>query len=152
MLVRAATRSDLPDLVAWGKLMHEESDYRTMPFDKEQIEKLAEMVFTCPSQFCAFMIEGEGFFVGQISESFFSKQKIAYDILLFVLPEKRGGSAAVKLIKAYEEWAQDNEAAYAQLGVTTGIDEHRTLCFYKRMGYNQFGTLVKKELPHVRRT
>lgn len=85
-----------------------------------------------------------GFFAGLVSEQFLSHALCATDIGVFVVPEHRGGSAFVRLVRAFEEWAIRGGASEIQLGVSTQVATESTVRMYERLGYTMasFG-LVK---------
>lgn len=150
MIVFQFAQKDVAELEALGSVMHQESGYRDQEFDSRAIADLAARVLAFPEFMCAFLVRDElnqvaGFFVGHVAVNYFNRRKSAYDLLLFVPPDRRGGYAAVKLIRAYENWSRKRGASEIYLGVTTGVEEERTVNFYERLGYQKTGTLLKKK-------
>lgn len=143
------TKGDLGPLVTLAIEMHEESAYRDLPFNYYKLSELLKLVVDNPKTYCGFKcVRGEemiGFFGGFIAPYFFADEKIAYDLALFVTKEHRGSTAAVRLIQAYERWARDAGASQIQLGVTTGVQEERTVKLFERLGYNHCGRVLKKD-------
>lgn len=76
-----------------------------------------------------------GFIAGVVVEQFLSLDLFACDIGVFVLPEFRGGSCFVRLVKTFENWAKEKGAQEIQLGVSTGVHPEQTVRMYERLGY-----------------
>lgn len=77
-----------------------------------------------------------------------SKAKLAYDTILYVVPEKRKSAVGVRLMKAWEEWAKEQGAVEVQISIASGIHEEETCRFYERMGYSYIGQQFRKELSN----
>ena len=76
-----------------------------------------------------------GFIAGVVVEQFLSHDTFACDIGVFVLPEFRGGSYFLRLVKTFENWAKEKGAQEIQLGVSTGVHPEQTVRMYERLGY-----------------
>lgn len=87
-----------------------------------------------------------GFFIGEVAPYGFHDSVFAYDRLLFVTPDRRGGVAARMLIDAFERWAKDKGAERILLGITTGTRTDATEKFYNKLGYDTVGVLTMKEM------
>lgn len=75
-----------------------------------------------------------------------SKSKLAFDTILYVVPEKRKTSVGFKLMRAWEDWANSQGAAEVQISIASGIHEEETESFYKKMGYSYVGCQFRKQL------
>ncbi|MGH9900492.1 MAG: GNAT family N-acetyltransferase [Pyrinomonadaceae bacterium] len=150
MHVRPATHRDVDELLAMGARMHAEGAYSFLPFDREKVRLLMISYIDNPETQCGLVAEeGDalvGMFAGYLTDYFFCDEKIACDMILFVERERRGGTAAVKLIRAFREWARERGASEICLGVSTKIDTERTGKFYERMGLTNVGALYKQRL------
>lgn len=87
-----------------------------------------------------------GFIAGTLTEYFFSTRKKACDLGFYVLPEHRGGKAAIRLIMVFEGWAKNMGAQDIYIGQTTAVDIERTLRFYAHLGYKPVGVNTVKHL------
>ena len=87
-----------------------------------------------------------GYTCAIVHECVFNDRIRVTDIGVFVLPEYRTTSAAVKLVKHLEEWARKQGASELWLGQTTGDDPERVVKFYNRLGYQTQGFNCLKEL------
>ena len=83
------------------------------------------------------MIECVGFGAFVVNPSFFGHDLTASDLMLYVVPEKRGSTIAHRIIKKYEEWAISQNVTEISLGISTGISVERTSKFYEALGYRQ---------------
>lgn len=146
--IRFAKQEDIPRMLFLGKLMHEESNYAEVPFEDGMCTSFFEIILNDPS-YCVFLAERKdeviGGFIGCVSPFFFSTLRKTNDIALFVDPENRGAMAAVLLVKAYEQWAwQQDDVVQVNIGVTTGFEKAGE--FYEKMGYNRVGALYRKDM------
>lgn len=80
-----------------------------------------------------------GCMIASVDRTWWSSQKMAEDILLFVKEEHRGSLAAVKLIQAYKDWALAKEADVIRLSSMSGIKPERTAKLYQRLGFDLVG-------------
>lgn len=88
----------------------------------------------------------EGFMVAMLDQVYpCLKQMVATD-LLFILTEKADSRDARAMLKAIEEWAQDNpKVIELRLGVMDAItDWQRTAKLYRRLGFEQCGGIFNK--------
>lgn len=135
--IRKAEPKDFYKLLLMAELMHRESPrYSKMPF---VLAKATASIRNLMNTGGAFVAEMNGDVIGMLGgvviEHFFSSAKFSIDFVLYVLPKYRGSSAAVRLVKAYEEWAFAQGAEEVGLGASTGIATEQTVCIYERMGY-----------------
>jgi len=63
-----------------------------------------------------------------------------------VLPEHRGCSAELKLIRKLEGWANDTGVNDICIGQTTKVNMDKTKQFYERLGYQVVGFNTVKHL------
>lgn len=87
-----------------------------------------------------------GFISGIVSQYFFSERIKAADLGFFVVPAHRGTSAAIRLISAFEKWADEMGVSEIYLGQTTAVDIEKTIKFYTRLGYRCVGFNTVKHL------
>jgi GNAT superfamily N-acetyltransferase len=108
-----------------------------------------QAALSSPNVFCALVQDDDGYYggiIGLVAEQFFGDDLIACDLGLFILPEKRGTSAAPRLIQAFEQWAKERGAKEVHMGQTTGVEMDRTRRLYEAMGYEVVGFSAKKEI------
>ena len=152
-MIRLFNEEDFPELLRLGKMMHEESNFRTLDFIDSKLIEIGKRCINTPNDYLGILNENNGeingMFIGYITPFFFSDQKIATDFVLFINPEHRGGTLAIRFILEYEKWAKENNAKQIKLGIYTGVNEYRTSELYKHLGYKHSGVTFKKEIHYV---
>lgn len=74
-----------------------------------------------------------------------SKSKLAFDTILYVVPEKRKTSVGYKLMKAWESWSESKGAVEVQISIASGIHEEESCKFYEKLGYSYVGCQFRKQ-------
>ena len=100
-------------------------------------EKIREL-FNYPKTATFFSYEGElvtGFISIIIAPFFFSDVERASDLGFYIRPEHRGGSAAVRLLRAAENWAKSMGCKELYMGHSVGGKVDQMKQFYLRNGY-----------------
>jgi GNAT superfamily N-acetyltransferase len=153
--IRKAVEADIPTLVELGRRLHDESPHFVRyEYSSEKVAALARRLIVGesllsppPGGVLVAELEGRivGMIVGLVIEHFFGSSRFATDLTFYVAPEHRGGSTAVRLIRAFEEWARENGAQYFVPGTSTEIQPERTLELYKHLGYRLSGYVMTKE-------
>lgn len=151
MIIRAATLDDVPALVRLSSMMHAESAYSKFEFIPAKMEFNFINWISDPGSWFVCVAESSekqiiGAYCGYITEYMFGSDILAYDMGLFVDPSKRGGMAAIRLIKAFENWAQFKNAKEVCPGTTTMVASDRTSKLYEKLGYKVVGSIFKKEV------
>jgi len=147
-MIRVATLNDIDTIVEIGNVMHLESSYRDLPFDCDKVKCL--MAGLINGHGIVFVAEKGGSiiggFAGGIADFWFNNVSHAFDYGLFILPDHRGGSAAIRLLSAFEHWAKSMGAVWCDVGITTGVHAEKTGKMYEKLGYHQSGLLYRKEV------
>lgn len=86
------------------------------------------------------------FMAGQLSETYLNDEINAYEKGLFVVPEHRGGTIAVRLVRNFEAWARKSGAKNIWMGQSVGQNQQSTLHFFERLGYPCQGFITCKKL------
>lgn len=140
MKLRMATLDDLPAMAVLGREMHDTSSYAAMDYDPDRLKETIEDLMN-KSQFVVVAegTNGEliGGMLGMCTQSWFGRDMVANDVALFVTRNERGGMAAVKLIKAFIQWARLAGAKQIRPGVTTGHERAEEL--FERLGFTRCG-------------
>lgn len=145
-MIRAAIPQDLPGIVLLGKVMHAESPrlgkLRYVP--ARALQTMAGLIDN-PQGLLLVAEEPSGLLIGGLAaicrEHWYSDQRMAYDLALFIHPEKRGGLAAPRLLQAYKDWAKEQGAVITQFGISTGVNLATTSRLLERMGFKPSGFL-----------
>lgn len=140
MKLRMATPDDLPALAVLGREMHETSSYAPMDYDPERLkETISDLMNKSQFVVVAEATNGEviGGMLGVVTQSWFGRDMVANDLALFVAGDARGGMAAIKMMKAFVEWAKLAGAKQIRPGVTTGHVRAEKL--FERLGFARCG-------------
>lgn len=148
MIIRPLRLEDIDTAVAMGEALHRESpSFGNRRFDAGKVRDLARRCLASPD-WCCLMAwvddEPVGLFVGFVGEDWFGPDRYAADLTFWVRPESRGSSAAVRLLFAFEGWAESKGAKEIRVGVSTGIGVERAASFYMKAGYTLRGPLLAK--------
>ena len=153
--VQISSIHDTPRLLAsvikMSTAMHKESPvYKHIPYSQKAIMQLYYQMCMNPKMHVCLIAHKDDHVIGMIGgyivPFFFSEDRVAIDLFLYVDKEHRGGTAAPRLVKAFEQWAKKTGAIRVVLGATTGVDTERTLAMYRKFDYEDIGALVKKDL------
>lgn len=142
---------DLPELLAFGRqfITKESPAFRHLQFDETRLlTSLARAV--CSDQ---FYLRGAfhngvltGALLGMIEQYYFALDLLASELGFYVVPDKRGSSAAFKLVRDFERWAEERGATDIVVSSTSRILKRRTSKFYSKLGYEETGTVHQKSL------
>lgn len=140
MRIREAHKPDADAVIALGRSMHAESPrFRALPFSEPQLRATFDALLESKDAvvYLAEPARGGivGLLAGGVGSHYFSIARYAYDLALYVVPDWRGSSAAIRLVSRFEAFARERGAQEVVLGVSTGVDTARTLKFYERFGY-----------------
>ena len=144
MIIRAITKEDVHSCIALGQDMHNESAYSAISFDSNSLVGVAYNVLNDPNWFGAVAVKEDqviGMMIGFISEYWFSNEKFASDLCVYIVPEYRGSSAALRLMNLYTKWAVSKPIREIRIGETTRVNPEATAKFYKKLGFVEGGTL-----------
>ena len=146
-MIREATVEDLDFMVASGSLMAKEGHYSIYGFNADKTRAVIEHMINAENGFVVVSESDgvlKGWMLASCSEQWFSNDKVAYDLVLYFLPEYRGGSDAFRMVKAYREWAEGQGATEIRIGTTTGVNEDRTARLYEKAGFESFGKIFTR--------
>ena len=148
-MIRVATLDDIETIVSLGERLHVESSYSYLPFNAMKVRYLMAGIIGGDNG-VVFVAEKAGEIIGGIAggvtEFWFCDELHGFDYSFFVHPEHRGGSAAFRLLLAFESWCKNMGAKQMDIGITTGIHVDKTTRFYEKMGFVKSGQLFRKAL------
>lgn len=141
MIFRKATAEDIPEIASVVARMVEGTKF--LPPTHNKLRRVVANWYTE----CVW-IDGRlaAFMAGTACETFLNDEFNAYEKGLFVVPEHRGGTLAVRLVKNFEAWARAQGAKKVWLGQSVGQNQKKTLRFFERLGYESQGFTTCKEL------
>lgn len=146
MIIRKGKETDIHAVIAMGKAMHDESSLSDMTFD---VDKCEQWFFSALENGLVVIAENDGKYLGMLGagtgELDFSKDKIAFDHLVYVIPEYRGTRLAERMIKVYILWAKEMgvKEGRINIGINSGINTERTERFYRKLGFVRSGVNMR---------
>lgn len=144
-MIRDATKADIPQLVELGKVMHAEARrLNKLSYVPGRVFVTLATLLESNSAFLRVSEEdGEivGGLIACVEQHWFSTDMMAYDLALFVRPDKRGGMTAAHLIEEYKRWAKEQGAVITQFGISTGVNLASTSGLLERLGFTPSGFL-----------
>jgi L-amino acid N-acyltransferase YncA len=146
MRLRLATVDDLPAICVLGRIMHEESTFAPMDYDVERVKQtIGDLMHKSQFVVVAEDKNGEviGGMAGMVTQSWFGSDMVANDLSLFIHPNHRGGMLAVRLIKAFVQWARLAGAKQIRPGVISG--NATAVRLYEKLGFAKCGATFVME-------
>ena len=140
-MIRPMVEDDIDEVVELAAVMYRESvNYRRLEFSPERVREMVVMVMQ--NGFAVVAVKDGriiGLMAGSLVQPAFSRDLMACDFLLYILPQHRGGTAAIRLVNAYVRWARQGRAKMITVGITAGIDNDAAIAFYRAMGFRTSG-------------
>lgn len=151
MIIRPAAHGDLDSLVELGAVMHAEGAYAHLPYDPASVRKrVTAFIESFPRDRCFFVAEHRGaifgFLAGVVEPYFFCEERVAYDILFFVHPQRRLGPGAFRLVQVFRAWAAGQSVREICLGISSGVATERVERFHEKLGMKKVGSIFKERL------
>lgn len=145
---------DLPALLDLARAMHEESPrYRDIAFSAEKVGQLILQLHGHPLTGTLLVADLDGEIIGTmwgyLAEYFFSEERMATDVLIYIAPAHRKGRTARRLVEAFETWGVSRGARNIQLGVSSGINNVGCARFFERIAYHTTGFSLSKAASDV---
>ena len=143
MPIRPIEPTDVPGVINLGYQMHQESVYRYFDYDEGKCGRLLYHFMTNPNTCFAYVGESNGeltgVFLGSIGEHYFGTDLIASDTLWYVTPEARGSRVGLQLLRKFEQWGKERNAAEIYVGVSSGLSADKTGSMLQKLGYDVVG-------------
>ena len=149
---RIQNMEDVERMIALGRKMHAESPvFCRMEYEEERLRAYGRMALENPQDWGVFYVDDNGETIAMVSvfvtpKYFSSKNREANDMFLYARPDRRGGLAAARCMRAVEAWAKENDVSAINMAVSAGIDDDRAVRFYEGMGYRQSAVTMTKEV------
>jgi GNAT superfamily N-acetyltransferase len=146
-VIRDSRKEDIPKLLQLGlKMAQEAPEYVDCGYDEQKVEQL---LISLQESASGIVLVAEdsgqiiGMLLGGVAEYFFSREIYAFDLAVYVTPEKRGSRHFLQLIKHFERWCIELGVPTIKLGISTGNQVGE---IYTRLGYEKTGELFRKNL------
>lgn len=136
-------------LLILGERMRQESRTRYPALEPHKVYASVEKTLAAPDRLLILVAEDDtgvvGFLTAFISEYAFSSERCAVHDVFFVAPERRGSSAASRLLDGFEAWAQVWGCRKTMIAVHTGVRPEIVGRFYEKKGYRHMGGVFDKD-------
>lgn len=132
--------------------MHALSRFRHLPYEQDRVAAaLASAIENRQGRYLVLVaLDRRQALVGCLIATFqrhiFSERLTASVLHFAVLPERRTGGHAVRLLLAFERCAQRRQVAEIAFGINSGTDVSRTGRFAQKMGFSRVGENFVKVL------
>lgn len=147
-MIRPAGREDLPKLVELGAALHAESPrHSRLQFSARKVQAQIGELIASPLGLVIVADDGGdlvGVALAMMAEEWYSEDRIGQEISVYVIPARRGSTAAARLIAAMDAWASTMGAKRLQAGATTGVRDDRTVELYERLGFKRAAIGVER--------
>lgn len=156
MPIRFAIPEDIPALVQLGKRMHSLTRFRRYDYDERRVAAALRLALVeHRARYGCFVAEGAGgelagALLAVLERHIFSEALVASVMHFDVLPEKRMGGHAVRLLAAMEKWAANRGVAEIAFGVNSGVGEEAVNRFARKAGFVPVGNNFVKLLGSPR--
>lgn len=154
MIIRLATFFDVPELLRLADVYVREevapAGHHSTEWDAGMMANNLMSSMNAPSDVVLLAIE-DGQIVGYLWAAShclapWSPIRVASDYLFYVIPERRGSRAAIRLILSYQKWAEGVGCAEVRLSVASGIKQERTGRLYQLLGFSPYAGVYKQAI------
>lgn len=145
-MIRELRAGDASRIIELGRIVHQETWYKIYEYDETKVLRfISDLLSNEDAYSRVYERDGEvvGAMFGWVHEFWFSGERCASDLVLFVHPEHRGTMAAARLINGFVEWAADRGAREVNINITSGVYVERTGKLYERLGFEHVGGCYK---------
>ena len=132
--------------------MHALTRFRSQPFNAQRVAQAFTDLITQGQGKYAFLVAVAseqrivGALIGVMEQQIFSDAHTASVMHFDVLPEARMGGYGVRLLRAFEKWAENRNAVEICFGVNSGVGLDQLSEFARRSGYENVGGNYAKAL------
>lgn len=131
--------------------MHALTRFRSQPFNAQRVAQAFTDLITQGEGKYAFLVAANtdsrivGALIGVMEQQIFSDLHTASVMHFDVLPEARMGGHGVRLLRAFEKWAKNRNAAEICFGINSDTEIRLLGRFATKMGYRKVGENFVKE-------
>ena len=129
---------------------HAESDWSEVEYNEEKCDKYIRAATNDPSYFGIIVEKDEeriGFMSGRLLEYYFSREKYARQIDLYVDPTHRTVMAGIFMMRKFIEWAKMNGALEVYFEPRLSDNEIKKFdAMAKRLGMEHFANAYRRKL------
>lgn len=146
-MLRPIKTDDVGLLIELILALHVESPhYNLVKPDEPYVHTTLTSMIEQPAFIGYIDVDLRGFMFGNASRTWYDSELNAYELLLYILPEYRGGLLAARLIKQFENHARMIDCVHVRAGTSTHVNSEMTLRLYERLGYTRKANTVTKRI------
>ena len=140
---------DLFWILKVSKDMYKESylEEKGVEFNEEKVKQYFNLALRKPNGFSIIAEDDNkpvGFLISDMSEYLIGHQKVAKNMELYVVPEKRGSKAGLMMMKNFIKWAEMNDATEIIFAPSSMTNINKFDAFAKRLGMEAIGKVYKR--------
>ena len=154
MKIRFAQKEDVPEVLDMCKALFAESRFRHYAFSDAKVIAAIESMLVNEPAACILLAQRSdgdlaGMLAGYATEFFFCTGVVVQDRLFYVKPEYRGSPAAIKLLLAFRQWAEQRSADELCINMSVAIDMARFNKLMTHLGFKCSGSNFSLVLPRT---
>lgn len=120
------------------------SPYKNDLIDEGKVDQLVTHFLVAPKEDAIVLLSGDtGILVAAATEKLYSFSRFASEVIFWITPSARGGRTALRLITAYEYWAEHVAKVSAVQMVGLGDMTHK---LYSKLGYTMTELTYVKDI------
>ena len=137
--IRNAVLADVDQLVEMGRAMQAEGPgFQKLTYAPEKVRAfITALAQNEKSLVLVAEDQGKivGVFMGHNAPQWWSHDTITMDFALYVYPDYRGGTTAMRLLRKYKDWGAAQGAKIIGLGMSSGVTTEKTITLFERLGF-----------------
>ena len=129
--------------------MYKESymEEKGVEFNEEKVKGYFNLALKRPNGFSIIAEDDDkpiGFLISDMNEYLIGHQKVAKNLELYVVPEKRGSKAGLMMMRNFIKWAEMNNATEIVFAPTANDKLNKFDAFAKRLGMKATSKVYKR--------
>jgi hypothetical protein len=149
-MIDAAEPKDIDQIVAIGRQMWSESEvYSGYEWCDKKAQHMAYDHIHHPEKLLLVDRRDDkvvGFLFADIGDHFYGPAKMAREQLLYIIPEYRGGSTAVRFMKLFQQFGELHNCDILMFSQSAGGMDDRWDKFCQNLGYKPVGKTFFKDI------
>lgn len=149
MIIRDTVPEDADALLDLGSRMHQRGRFSDYAMDFDRAQYIFTEILGQPRVFARSAWDGTlplAMLFGEVTQDLSIDINVARTILMYGEGGFSAASAMRKLVKEFEAWAKSEGANWVCLDVSGGVDDYRSSQLFARMGFEQIGYPMLKEV------